>query len=61
MPDIKSEIKFLNGPQSRWDELRFTINVLIDFVRGFRALHFVGRALHFLVLQDLGKIMSSMP
>lgn len=38
----KSEIKFLEGPQSRWKEFRFSVNVLIEFIKGFRALHFVG-------------------
>jgi predicted Rossmann-fold nucleotide-binding protein len=38
----KSEIKFLAGPQSRWQELTFTWNVFIEFIRGFRALHFAG-------------------
>jgi uncharacterized protein (TIGR00730 family) len=36
------EIKFLEGPQSRWDELKFSIKVLLEFVRGFRSLSFVG-------------------
>jgi len=39
---MPSEIKFLEGPQSRWEEFKFTIKVLIEFIRGFRALHFVG-------------------
>lgn len=39
---MKSEIKFLAGPQSRWQEFKFTVNVLFEFIRGFRALHFVG-------------------
>jgi hypothetical protein len=38
----KSEIKFLQGPQSRWQELTFSIKVLIEFIRGFRTLHFAG-------------------
>lgn len=38
----KEEIRFLEGPQSRWQEFRMTILVLVDFIRGFRALHFVG-------------------
>lgn len=38
----KSEIKFLEGPQSRWQEFKFTIKTVIDFIRGFRALHFAG-------------------
>lgn len=39
---IKSEIKFLEGPQSRWKEFTFSIKVLFEFIKGFRALHFVG-------------------
>lgn len=38
----KSEIKFLQGPQSRWQEFTFTIKTMLDFIRGFRALHFAG-------------------
>ncbi|MCW3092545.1 MAG: Cytokinin riboside 5-monophosphate phosphoribohydrolase [Ferruginibacter sp.] len=38
----KSEIKFLEGPQSRWKEFTFTVKVLLEFIKGFRALHFVG-------------------
>ena len=38
----KSEIKFLSGPQSRWQELKFTIKVFFEFIKGFRALHFAG-------------------
>ena len=47
MSEVKSEIKFLQGPQSRWDELTFTIKTLIEFIRGFRALHFVGPCVTF--------------
>lgn len=45
--DGKSEIRFLRGPQSRWEEFTFTVKVLIEFVRGFRALHFVGPCVTF--------------
>lgn len=38
----KSEIKFLSGPQSRIKEFLFTINILAQFIKGFRALHFIG-------------------
>jgi len=38
----KSEIKFLEGPQSRWEEFKFSIKVLFEFIKGFRALTFVG-------------------
>jgi uncharacterized protein (TIGR00730 family) len=37
-----SEIKFLEGPHSRWEEFTFLIRVMIEFIKGFRALHFVG-------------------
>src|SRR6187549_2912119 len=38
----KSEIKFLEGPQSRWKDFKFTLNVMMEFIKGFRKLHFVG-------------------
>lgn len=38
----KSEIQFLEGPQSRWKELTFTFKVAREFIKGFRALHFAG-------------------
>lgn len=38
----KGEIKFLEGPQNRWKDFKFTVNVLLDFIRGFRTLHFAG-------------------
>jgi len=38
----KRELRFLTGPQSRGFELRLAIHVFIEFIRGFRALHFVG-------------------
>jgi uncharacterized protein (TIGR00730 family) len=47
MPEVKSEIKFLSGPQSRWQNLIFTLKVLMEFIKGFRALHFVGPCVTF--------------
>lgn len=38
----KDEIRFLEGPQSRWKEFKFTVSVLFEFIKGLRALHFVG-------------------
>ena len=38
----KSGIKFLAGPQSRFKELKFSINVFYEFIKGFRALSFIG-------------------
>ncbi len=36
------EIKFLDGPQSRWDDFKITVRTMIDFIKGFRILHFAG-------------------
>ncbi len=38
----ESEIVFLDGPQSRWKELRFTLDTMLEFIKAFRALHFIG-------------------
>jgi uncharacterized protein (TIGR00730 family) len=38
----KSEIKFLDGPQNRWEDFKFSFNVLTEFIKGFRSLHFAG-------------------
>ena len=40
--DPKQEIRFLEGPRSRWQDFKFTIKVVLEFIRGFRALHFTG-------------------
>lgn len=37
-----TERRFLEGPQSRSSELLFTLKVLKQFIRGFRAFHFLG-------------------
>lgn len=47
MEEIRSEIKFLQGPQSRSEEFLFTLKVVREFVKGFRALHFVGPCVTF--------------
>jgi uncharacterized protein (TIGR00730 family) len=39
---MKEEIQFLEGPQSRLQELFFTLKTLREFIKGFRHLHFVG-------------------
>lgn len=33
---------YLDGPRSRWYELGFTFRVFMEFIRGYRTLHFVG-------------------
>ena len=37
-----SEFAFLAGPRSRWKEFLFSLEVLFQFIKGFRNLHFVG-------------------
>lgn len=36
------EIKFLDGPQSRWLDFKVTIRTVLDFIKGYRTLHFAG-------------------
>ncbi len=38
----KRASNYLNGPQSRWHELKFAFLVFKEFLYGFRKLHFVG-------------------
>ena len=38
----KSEIIFLEGPHSRFKEFKFAFQTMVEFIRGFRALHFIG-------------------
>lgn len=38
----KKEIQFFEGPQSRWKDFKYTVNVFFEFIKGFRELHFVG-------------------
>jgi uncharacterized protein (TIGR00730 family) len=41
-PGAPEEIQFLRGPQARRFELRRAFRIFLEFLRGFRALHFVG-------------------
>jgi hypothetical protein len=34
--------RFLEGPQARRSELLLALGIFTEFIRGFRALHFVG-------------------
>lgn len=36
------EEAFMAGPQSRYLDFKFIVKVLLEFIRGFRMLHFVG-------------------
>lgn len=40
--DLVREQDFLSGPLSRFREFKMAFNVFIEFIRGFRALHFIG-------------------
>lgn len=39
---IKKEIQFFQEPQNRWKNFVYAVNVFFEFIKGFRALHFVG-------------------
>ena len=36
------EEEFFAGPQSRWKEFKFVVKVAVEFIKGFRTLHFIG-------------------
>ena len=38
----KKEFEYLKGARSRWKELVFSFDVLLEFIKGFRNLHFIG-------------------
>lgn len=38
----KTEIQFFESPQSRWKNFIYVVSVFLEFIKGFRALHFVG-------------------
>ncbi|MBY0426794.1 MAG: TIGR00730 family Rossman fold protein, partial [Cytophagales bacterium] len=39
---LTSEGRFLSGPRSRIREFVFVLKVAMEFIKGFRALHFLG-------------------
>lgn len=41
------DLRFLEGPRSRWREFRSVVSILREFIRGFRKLHFVGPCVTF--------------
>ncbi|MHA8065828.1 TIGR00730 family Rossman fold protein [Aquirufa sp. ROCK2-A2] len=40
--EVNSDVEFLKGPRSRWKEFTFSLEVLFQFIKGFRNLHFIG-------------------
>lgn len=43
----KKQIKFLEGPLSRWKEFKYLLDVCLDMFNGMRGLHFVGPCVTF--------------
>jgi uncharacterized protein (TIGR00730 family) len=41
-PSPTHDVLLLDGPHSRWRELLLLLETIVDFLRGFRVLHFVG-------------------
>jgi predicted Rossmann-fold nucleotide-binding protein len=41
-PATPTELRFLAGPRSRWKEFVSVLDIMREFIRGFRTLHFVG-------------------
>lgn len=37
-----SETRFLSGPRARWKEFKYTFDIFLEFIKGFRALHSIG-------------------
>lgn len=42
LKELEHSNGFLEGPRSRWSEFVFTLRVMLEFIKGFRTLHFVG-------------------
>lgn len=40
--ETKNEIRFLEGPQSRWRDFKYAFSVFFEFIKGFRTLHYIG-------------------
>lgn len=41
-PSNTMEERFLQGPHSRWEELKVAFHVFAEMISGFRSLHFIG-------------------
>ncbi|MFD1630083.1 TIGR00730 family Rossman fold protein [Pseudopedobacter beijingensis] len=39
---FKEERSFLEGPRARWKELKYVGGVMMQFLKGFRSMHFIG-------------------
>jgi hypothetical protein len=50
-------VRFLAGPQRRLEELMRAARIFCEFIRGFRALHFVGPCVTVFVRRALPRII----
>lgn len=41
-PFLREEKSFLSGARTRWQEFKYAIGIVGQFIRGFRAMHFLG-------------------
>lgn len=41
-PYSTEEKRFLSGARTRWQELKYTLGIVTQFIKGFRAMHFLG-------------------
>jgi uncharacterized protein (TIGR00730 family) len=39
---MKREIEFLKGPQSRWQDIKFSVRTILDLIKGFKLMRNVG-------------------
>ncbi len=39
---MQEESSFLRGPRARWQELKYVFGVMMQFIKGFRTMHFIG-------------------
>ncbi len=67
------ELSFLEGPRRRLEELSRAIRIFLEFIRGFRALHFVGPCVtvfgsarfkdehrHYILAREMGRRIADM-
>jgi len=47
IPLLQREKRFLDGPLSRVEELKFALSIFMEFIKGFRIFHFAGPCITF--------------
>jgi uncharacterized protein (TIGR00730 family) len=69
----REERSFLSGPKRRLEEARRSLRIFLEFIRGFRALHFVGPCVtvfgsarfkedhkHYILAREMGRRISQL-